>query len=1014
MRSSVIAAIAAVSLSTMSIAAPQPPVHAVGYTIVGNDLGPLPPLPANATPPDLTGGAEPGKVWTVVEVPWTEHSGSMDDALAPLSELIRSLREADQPVVLALAANRGLVEAQNDAGRRAWIDWLRAVSRQFKGQVGWYLLSGIQPPADVADALKQEAYDLKTASVTIRAEDPGAGVALALNDGAALDRVAGVYAFAGDLEPYIDGFCLHVANSEEPETVVAQARGTLLSIDPGASLWLRADIAEGADDKAREDLVLRRAAAILGARVDLALFDLPASAGAAARRAPLSGRALRVMTRTLHTGLTVSTRENSGIALAAGSPPTVRWSRYFDDRNYQEAIVYWSEDPAVDAGARVAFDFDTVLRRNYRVLDPVTGNPGAVSSTKLEGQQARIELPLAARPRLLIFSLDKSSPGLGDQAEEGQIEAERKITAEEVIAVHQRFRAFQDDRLISLHSQSEMQLRVGLGGESGTAELSLVGEYFWDRVAGAEWTIRDKFVEGVRLTWKKIPEIPYIGVERAAQPPLDLKLDKRYRYELDSEATIDDYKCWVLRFEPTDPSVSLQRGRAFIDQNSGALVRVSAVQNKLEAPVVSNEETQDYRPIPGPDGTPFWVLQRAEGQQLYTISGANLVVLRVTTFQNPVLNDPAFESRRKAAYDSDQQMLRDTQQGMKWLTKDKAGQRVESTGDPTHAFLVGGVLKDGDSGVLPAAGINYTNIDFMGKKKVFNVFFAGVVANASLSDPTLFGTRLDAGASISLSAVPGTEKDYRLTDEIEADRVTRFSQGASLSFGYPFLQFFKLKGGLSFDYNRYSRDKKTENFVVPSDHLASTIRLGTSFDRGGWGAEVTGRVTQRSTWQAWGPDAQRVTGDVLDRTRSYSSYRVEGGKSFFLPFFQKININAAYEAGGDLDRFSAFSFGLLNGSRMRGFGGSGIRYDRGLLAGTSYGFNINNAIKFDIALDYAKVHDERISPELTDHLGVGLAANFVGPWQTLVRIDAGYALKSDLAQAEGGTEFFIVFLKLLN
>ncbi len=1014
MRCYVLAALAALCLSAVSMAAPLPPVHAVGYTISGGDLGPLSPLPASATPADLSGGAEPGKVWTVVEVPWTEHSGSFDSDLAPLIDLVRSLQDADQPVVLAMQANRGLVAAQDDAGRRAWIDWLRAVTRRFKGQVRWYLLSDLQPPPDAVDAPKREAYDIKAAAVTIRAEDPAAGVALSLDDRAALERLALVYQSAGDLEPYVDGVCLHLAANDDPESSVAAAREILLPIDPGASLWLRSDLVDGTNDKAREDEVLRRAASILGARVDMALFDLPASSGTSPRRPPLAGRALRVMTRTLHTGLSYSTRENAGIAPAPGAPATVRWSRYFDDRNYQEAIVYWSDDPALDASARVAFDFDTVLRRNYKVLDPVSGNPGTVSSSKLAGQQARIDLPLAARPRLLIFSLDKSSPGLGDQAQEGQIEAERKITADEVIAVHQRFRAFQDDRLINLHGDSEMRLRVGLGAESGSLEVSLRGEYFWDRVTGAEWTIREKFVEGVRLTWDRIPEIPYIGFERAAQPPLDLRLDKRYRYQLDNDATIGDYKCWVLRFEPTDTALSLQKGRAFIDQNSGALVRVTAVQNNLEAPVVSNEETQEFRPVPGPDGTPFWVLDRAEGQQLYTIAGANLVVLRVTTFETPQLNDPAFEARRKTAYDSNQQMLRDTQRGMKWLTKNKEGERVESEGDPTHSFLIAGLLKDGDSGLLPAAGINYTNIDFMGKKKVLNVFFAGILANASLSDPAFLGTRLDAGVFAYLSGVPATDRDYAMTDEIEADRVRRFTQGASVSLGYPYLQFFKLKGGLSFDYYRYSQEEETENFQVPSDHLASTVRVGTSFDRGGWGAEFTGKLTRRSTWDAWGPDSARVTGNALALAKSYSTYRVEGGKSFFLPFFQKININAAYEAGHDLDRFSAFSFGLLNGSRMRGFGGSGIRYDRGLLAGASYGFNVNNVIKFDVAFDYAKVHDPRIAPDATDHLGVGLAANFLGPWKTFVRIDAGYALKSDLKQAEGGTEFFIVFGKVLN
>lgn len=999
-----------------AVAAPQPPVHAVGYVVQDASIGPLDRASSAGPKLELSGGAEPGKIWALIELPWRDRSQGFEDELRELERRIAEFTAADQPILVAIEANRGLESAQGDEGRRSWLEFLRAVSRRFAPRVRWYVLSGIEAPAGAADRAKLTGFDLKAASVTIRAEAPDAGVSLALADRAALARLEEVFAAAPDIDPYLDGVMLQVQAGEPVDAQVMEVRQALSAIDPGLSISIRSAVLELDDERQREDQVLRRAAEILSLRVDLLVLELPTAAGEGAVRPPRSARALHVMARTLHTGLTVSTTTQAGIAPTSDAPSSLRWSRYFDDKNFQEAIVYWSDDSALAEGTRASFEFDTVLRRNYRVLDPSTGNPGTVTSNKQAGATARIELPLAPRPRVLIFSLDKSMPGLEPVEDEQQIEAVRRTTIEEVIALYQRFQAFQDDRLHTLQQTSELRLRGGLGGGAGSVEVALVGDYFWDRAVGGEWTIREKYVEGVRLKWDTLPEIPYIGIERAAQPPLDLKLDKRYRYELNGESRIGEFDCWEVRFEPTDPSVSLKAGRAWIDKLSGALVRVSASQNNLDPPIVSSEETQDFRPIVGPDGTLYWLLTRSEGQQLYAVSGTNLVLQRINSFSQPRINDPNFLNERRAAYDSNLQMLRDTEAGTQWLTKNESGQRVVSPGKTRQTFLAGGLIKEGDSGVLPIAGVDYIDVDLFGKKKVLNVLFAGIFANATLSDPSLWGTKLDAGAALTLSAVPATERDYLLAEEIESRQVRRFTQDLSLRFGYPLWQYAKLKAAIGLSYNRFSRTDETgQLFQPPSDHVASSARLGFSFDRAGWGVEGAYEGTRRSNWDLWGAREERpLVVQTLEDAKTYSSYTVEVGKNWFLPYFQKASITAAYKAGSDLDRFSAFSFGLLNGERLPGFGGSGIRYDRGLLTEISYGFNINNAIKFDVTLENAQVHDERIKPGMSSHTGIGVAGNFPGPWQTFIRLDVGYSIASDLEQAEGDVEFYLVFLKLFG
>ena len=83
-----------------------------------------------------------------------------------------------------------------------------------------------------------------------------------------------------------------------------------------------------------------------------------------------------------------------------------------------------------------------------------------------------------------------------------------------------------------------------------------------------------------------------------------------------------------------------------------------------------------------------------------------------------------------------------------------------------------------------------------------------------------------------------------------------------------------------------------------------------------------------------------------------------------------------------------------------------------MLAQLKYSFNISDVVRFDAVLDHARVHDPRIAPGMTDHTGFGVAASFVGPWETILRFDVGYALKSDLDPVEGDVEAMVLVLKL--
>lgn len=995
------------------------PVHAVGQFLTVAPGAEIARPPARAALPGSE-KLEPGRPWIALEVTWdaTEPEPGRYD-FGALDGLLAAAERAGARAVVSVAgghvryghwgtsgfeapAGREAAEALV-AYRHAWADYLRHLARAIAHRTDWVELSGVLPRLGSPDDARLAGFEIKSALVTLRSEDQTVGCALRVAPGAELDLLARAYTEAGDLAPYVDAVALEAPAGSDLEAAAAALRAALLEPDPGASVWVETalgpDVDPGEDALAHTlealdghaDLVLVRAGAARFAATQSALAGLAQVLGPALGRAPKNG---------------------AGIAPSAGATPC-RWTWFFDDENFREIVAVWS-DGVPAAGATTALDLETNLRRGFQAFDPSGRGVGVARTTPAGPGTMRLEVSLYRRPVLIVIERDRTSPGSGAALEESGARGRHQVTAEEIIAAHQVWKSFQNDRLVSATRDGRIAFRLRYGGVTGSFDVALDADYLWDRTRGAEWVIRDTYLGGVKLRWDKFPELPFIGREQVVALPLELNFDKRYAYELVGTATVEGRSCWELRFRPLEASVSLYRGRAWIDQRTAALVRVTMVQTTLKPPMTSDEETQTFAPFDGPDGTSYWLLSRIEGQQLYSIVGGNLVVLRTVTFGPPSVNEAGFAAKREQAYASSRQMLRETPQGLKWLDRTPDGDRkVLEKGKTKQLFAVAGLLRsENTGGVVPLGGVNYTDIDAFGKGALFNVFFAGALANVTLSKAGMFGTRLDLGANLNAVGFAASEKEYRLAQEIESQRVARRTQNLLLTAGYPLGQFAKARLSFNTQYNNFQRDETTRDFVVPSDHVETTTAAEVTFDRAGWGLFARGGTSRRSKWEAWGPDDALVTGDELARTKSWRWYGVGVSRSFSLPLFQKIDVSGIWQSGDHLDRFSAFSFGALGGTRVRGMGGSGVRFDRGFIGSVEYGFNLGDVIRLDAGVDYGRVHDASIAAGMSSHAGVGLAANFVGPWRTLVRLDLGYGLRSDLKQAAGGKEIYLVVLRL--
>src|SRR2546426_6273204 len=110
---------------------------------------------------------------------------------------------------------------------------------------------------------------------------------------------------------------------------------------------------------------------------------------------------------------------------------------------------------------------------------------------------------------------------------------------------------------------------------------------------------------------------------------------------------------------------------------------------------------------------------------------------------------------------------------------------------------------------------------------------------------------------------------------------------------------------------------------------------------------------------------------------------------------------------------SARPFGILRWvGAPAGGNGSGIHFDRGLVADTSYAFTLRDVLRVETGLQAGWIQSvDDFGPGYERVVGAGLALEFSGPWSTLMNVRTGRALSSTIAgRAGGGGELrFVVF-----
>jgi hypothetical protein len=496
------------------------------------------------------------------------------------------------------------------------------------------------------------------------------------------------------------------------------------------------------------------------------------------------------------------------------------------------------------------------------------------------------------------------------------------------------------------------------------------------------------------------PELPLIEAERISTPPLLIRLNDAYRYALAGEESLGDSRCYVVRFEPRVTGRGLTEGRAWIDTREFTLRRLETVQRDLHGAIVSSEQGDQFGPV-RVDGTTVWLPIETKIFQSYEGAGFRTPIHRTLTVRHYDVNSPAFAGQLAEAFASDNVMLRETGDGLRYLVRQNGtGQRsIASGGNHTVRSLIGGVLVDPNiSRPLSFAGLSYVNLDLFGRGAQLNVFFGGVFGQASWAIPAIAGTKWQAHGKVFAIGAQYSDRVFRNGREQYSENLLQ--QPGYVSIGV--LRSLTPRVRLTADYSlAITALERTADipplFEMPSDVVDHGALLALDADRGAWSVRGWWNPVRRYRWRRWG-----VPGTFDAATRDYQRYGMRITRTIASGPSVSSRMEMAWMGGRDLDRFSRYGFDAFE-NPLHGYPTASIRYDRGAVVRSATAWT-THGVRIDAFADAAYVHDPGWASVARTYPGVGSGVEAAGPFRTLLSFEWGYGFRAPRTGGGRGTQ----------
>lgn len=678
--------------------------------------------------------------------------------------------------------------------------------------------------------------------------------------------------------------------------------------------------------------------------------------------------------------------------------------RYFDAKTFSPTLFLASDPSGASGEARIELSGGPFERASVENLAS-----GVRRDFELKGGTA-LTLDLSKGP--LAVALKPMAKAGGETRAQVNVGATRGLTADEIIAHERAWDAGQRAKWETYTAAMDTSLRFRIAEFQDSLDLTIRGPFFAARDKPADWVWEEFFLNGVRWKGRTIPRLPILQPEKVTTLPLDIRLSEEYVYELAGETTLDERPAYRIDYRPKSAvgDKPLYRGTAWIDKETFALLRRESIQLNLKGDTLSNIQTEYYRAVPS---RPEVVLPLAiRGQQVFSTAGRVTAIERYVVMSDVVIDPPDFQTRLAEAYASKLQIVRDTDQGLRYLVPDKTNpnERVVENGFARQSLfgLTGVFYQRSDDYPFPLLGLQYFDFDLFHKQKQLSVFFGGVLLFANYTDPAFLGTHMDLGADVFGQALPFTEQAYRGGEEIVSERIKHLTEFGQVNLGLPIGPYLKTSLGVFGQWDNFQRHEDTgPNFVTPVDTMTYGAELRLAWNQDGYNFVAKGSYASRAKWEPWGDPA---TSGYDPNQKTYWKYSAELTKGFYFSKFRKLGVSVSYLDGARLDRWSQWDFGPFTTNKIAGFPSGSVRADQAFLANLSYGVNLGEVLRFGINYDQALVTQKLSGYDHTYFSGAGLDLDMNGPWDnTRIRIETGYPV---VAHGVKGLTLNFNFLKV--
>jgi hypothetical protein len=582
----------------------------------------------------------------------------------------------------------------------------------------------------------------------------------------------------------------------------------------------------------------------------------------------------------------------------------------------------------------------------------------------------------------------------------------RRLTVGEIVARYQARQRRQDAVVRTSIAEGTTTLLFEVPDFSAPITITADTTIFRD---GTQTNIEERNirVNGAAIAGgsaQSAPQLPLIEAQRISTPPLTITLDEAYRYALDGEVRLkadstaaeEDGRAYVVTFEPRTADSGLARGRAWISATDFTLRRLETIQRDLRGAIVSSDQVIEF----GRFGT-VWLPVETRIFQSYVGAGFQTPIHRTITSPRYAVNDEMFAIRLRDALTSNNVMLQDTADGLRYLVRQRGDDTRSVATSGSHAIrsLIGGVIVDPNiSTPLPYAGISYINLDVRGSGAQVNVFFGGVFGQASWSVPSIRGTRWQAHGSAFGIAAHYSDRVFHNGREQFAENLVQRPELASVGLLRPLTPRLRATVDYLFDATTLERSVNTPaRFVVPPTVIDHGIAIGVEGDRGPWTLRGWWNPVRRQGWRAWG-----LPGTFSASARDFQRFGARLTRTLALRSSVSSRLEMAWMSGHDLDRFSRFGFDSFD-NPLHGYPTAAIRFDRGAVLRSATGWS-GHGWRVDGFGDAALVHDPGWGSALRAYPGVGAAVESAGPFRTLLSLEWGYGFKGVQQNGRVGTQ----------